>query len=258
MRIFRQTLNKALKSLGYQLIAARDLKRLSDLASFAKADNSLSRHLREVLSLHEIDCVFDVGANDGQFATYLREEAGYSGWIVSFEPLPDLAAELEIRSGNDDRWKILPLALSSQTEKAVLRRTAESVFSSLHPSSEEQPEKYWEANQTIETLSIETRALDELWPDLKNELGVSRLLLKMDTQGHDLAVFAGARESLGDIPALLSELSFLRIYDDSHTYSEALSVFEKFGYVPSVFSPVSFGEGHAAIEMDGLFVRAPK
>ena len=255
MRILRETLDRVFRLLGYRLIAEEDLQRLLDLESFSKSETSLSRHLREVISIHGIDCVFDVGANEGQFYTFLREEVSYEGWIVSFEPLPDLAGSLKKRSESDDRWKVMPLTLSSRSENALLRRTEESVFSSLHSASDEQPEKYREANRTIETIAVETHTLDALWPGLKDQLEVSRLLLKMDTQGHDLEVFAGARESLEDIPALLSELSFSPIYENSDSYREALSIFERAGYVPSVFSPVSFGDGHAAIEMDGLFVR---
>src|SRR5690349_18103875 len=41
-------------------------------------------HLKRLLSHLEIDCVFDVGANVGQYATMLRKHAGYKGRIISF------------------------------------------------------------------------------------------------------------------------------------------------------------------------------
>ena len=50
--------------------------------------------LRRFLSAFAVDCVFDVGANRGQYATMLRKDAGFDGTILSFEPNPDILAEV--------------------------------------------------------------------------------------------------------------------------------------------------------------------
>jgi hypothetical protein len=41
--------------------------------------------LKQVLDKGEVNCVLDVGANRGQFASILRK-IGYGGQIISFEP----------------------------------------------------------------------------------------------------------------------------------------------------------------------------
>src|SRR6185503_14223092 len=51
-------------------------------------------HLRRLLAHLDVDCVFDVGANTGQYAEMLRRRAGFRGRIVSFEPIPEAASEV--------------------------------------------------------------------------------------------------------------------------------------------------------------------
>jgi len=62
------------------------------LHSFTSAE-----HLRKLFEMLEIDLVFDVGANTGQYYQYLRNEVGYQGLVVSFEPTPNLAQILKKR-----------------------------------------------------------------------------------------------------------------------------------------------------------------
>ncbi len=52
------------------------------------------------LTHHGVNLVFDVGANEGQFAQRLRE-SGYSGRIVSFEPIAGVWEKLKRASEND-------------------------------------------------------------------------------------------------------------------------------------------------------------
>lgn len=54
-----------------------------------------SQHARmfKLLSHHGIDTVIDVGANDGGFGRFLRED-GFHGGILSFEPLEDAHCSL--------------------------------------------------------------------------------------------------------------------------------------------------------------------
>ena len=45
-----------------------------------------NKHGIKIIKNLEIDCLFDVGANTGQYATLVRS-LGYQGQIFSFEPL---------------------------------------------------------------------------------------------------------------------------------------------------------------------------
>ena len=51
--------------------------------------------LSRFLSDFRVDCVFDIGANTGQYGARLRQ-TGYRGLIVSFEPNPSAFAKLQV------------------------------------------------------------------------------------------------------------------------------------------------------------------
>ena len=64
--------------------------------------------------------MFDVGANEGQYAHMLRDKVGYAGLIVSFEPIPEAFRILRKKSKGDPRWLVV--------EGAIGEADAEQIF----------------------------------------------------------------------------------------------------------------------------------
>ena len=60
----------------------------------------------------DINLIFDVGANEGQFAKKIIEN-GYKGKIISFEPLNDPYEKLVLKSSKFENWKVGKLSLGS-------------------------------------------------------------------------------------------------------------------------------------------------
>src|SRR5436190_1284277 len=56
-----------------KMTGARALQRAGWVLMRTPAQGTLARHLRDVFSALEIDCVIDVGANEGQYARLLRD-----------------------------------------------------------------------------------------------------------------------------------------------------------------------------------------
>jgi hypothetical protein len=63
---------------------------------------SLRNHLLGVFESYSIQCVLDVGANEGQYHDFLREQVGYQGSILSFEPNVACYEKILKRSKSDN------------------------------------------------------------------------------------------------------------------------------------------------------------
>ena len=208
-------------------------------------EDLLTQFLREFA----VDCVFDVGANVGQYASLLRR-IGFRGFIISFEPIPDLAKQLRLAAAKDRRWFVEPLALDESEGDAVFNVMAVSQLSSLRLPSHSETSLFEDENVVVEALPIRTSRLEKLFDTYQAKLAFRRPFLKMDTQGNDLAVARGAGDRLSRFVGLQSELSIKRIYERQSDYREAIDFFESSGFVLSGFFPNNPGHFPDLIETD--------
>jgi len=202
----------ALRSIaaGVQLPDA-SLGRFQELAS-----------LKRLLADLNINCVIDVGANRGQFASEVRG-IDFKGQMYSFEPIASEFAQLQASFAGDTKWRGFQMALGSadgETELNVIPGL--TVMSSIL-----EPKSKWPG---IHAETVQVRRLDALWSELLAGIEVPRVLLKMDTQGFDLNVFAGASGCLSSIACLQSELSIVPLYEQMPHYLDALRTYEAAGF----------------------------
>ncbi|GAB3661532.1 FkbM family methyltransferase [Nocardioides korecus] len=224
------------------------------------SEQSRDAHLRWLIEALEVDLVLDVGANRGQFGRGLRE-GGYAGRIVSFEPAAAPRAELEAAAASDPAWEVLPWALAEADGEAVLHAIdEESELGSLRESSEFG--RAWKplmARTREERVGV--RRLDGVWSSLPGGPG-ARVLLKLDTQGFDLAAFRGAGSlvaPVGPVVAVLSEVACLPIYDHVPLMDEHLAEYAGAGWSLAGLYPVSFDPASLrVIELDAVLVRTPE
>lgn len=208
--------------------------------------NELS-FLRDLLAALRVDCVLDVGANRGQFATELRR-IGYDGLVISFEPIGSEFSALMDRFTADRHWQGYQLALGSAEETREITIPKLTVLSSfLEPVVKEK-------NTRVETIRI--RRLDSMLPEILQDLGQRRVFLKMDTQGFDLEVFKGAAGCLDRVFGIQSELSVQPLYKGMPHYLEALSAYERAGFDLHNLTVVSRTDSGGLLEMN-CFMRRP-
>jgi FkbM family methyltransferase len=205
------------------------------------------------LEHRKADLVVDVGANLGQFAKGLRK-LGYRGRIVSCEPIPDCAAALRRLATKDPLWDVRELALGEAPGSATLNVSDETSYSSFLALSEA-GERYDSRSAITRTIEVEVSTVD----DLLGGLASDRPFLKIDTQGFEPQVLAGAARTLDRCVGLLLELPVDRLYETSWTFAQAVAHLERLGFVPAQMMETSrrwtFNDPVSATEFDVVFRR---
>lgn len=208
------------------------------------------RHLTNVFKTYKVDLVLDVGANCGQFATGLRQY-GYTGEIISFEPVTRCYDILSAAAKNDSNWKVEKLALGNAKESREINIPKSSVFSSFLNTTEYSQKKYEDHltdfyKETIDITTLELYFANGL-PANK------RIFLKIDTQGFDLNVLIGAQALVSKLVGISTELSFVPLYEQSGAYDQVLAFLKKNDFVISNIFPVVYDEQkHLLVEADGV------
>lgn len=217
----------------------------------ASGHHTLRTHIPTVLHHLSVSTVVDVGSNEGHFGVTLRE-LGFTGRIVSFEPVQAAFQVLKQRADRDGNWTAHHCALGSYSGETTINVSRFSQFSSILPPTEYG--RSWE-NMVVESQeTVRLRTIDECLKDgtIPDD---PRIMLKMDTQGFDLEVFKGASETLRNVACILSEISLIPIYEGMPHYIESLSVYESNGYRVSGFYPITRRK-LSLNEVDCMMVRA--
>lgn len=211
-------------------------------------------HTIELINRHNIDLVIDVGANMGQFVIELRN-AGYSGQIISFEPLIECYKHLE--SIADDKWHIENYALGDSNTTETINISNKTVFSSILDTNEFGKSNFSDSIKVVEKQTITIKRLDDVICELVNELDKKKIFLKLDTQGYDNHVILGARNTLSHVQLLQTEVSCKAIYKNTPPFYETLKQLSTSGFNITGIFPLSRDKASMELlEFDCLLVRA--
>lgn len=169
-----------------------------------------------LLRHHGIETVLDVGANDGGYARPLRE-FGYTGRIVSFEPLAAPRSRLLAR-GTDPNWIVESYGLADFDGEIEIHIAGNNELSSsalpmLAAHSAAAPDANYVG---VEKCSV--HRLDSIW----DEAAKGPTFLKMDVQGFERAVLDGAAGVIDQVVGVQIEVSFIPLYEGGMLWDEAL------------------------------------
>ena len=190
--------------------------------------------------------VVDVGANIGEFTSVIRRLEPTSR-VLAFEPSPEIRAGLEARFAGDSRVTIDRHALSDRAVVAEFNVAAESVFSSLLPMRAESADLYASYGVGIASRpTVETARLDDLVTEPVR-------VLKIDVQGNEIPLLAGAERTLAQTDAVLIELMLVSQYEGDATFFELHPRMLELGFMLRSLGPVDIIEGRG-MWMDGCYV----
>jgi FkbM family methyltransferase len=217
-------------------------------------DRDWKRQFVKQLEARQVDAVFDIGANSGQYSNGLRR-AGFKGRIISFEPLSGPFSLLEKNASKDPLWDYRRCALGDidgTISVNVAGNAGES--SSVLPMLKRHQDAYPPANY-IATEDVPIYRLDTVAPEILRSTDVT--FLKIDVQGFEKHVLAGGKSTVNDrCVGMQLELSFLPLYEGGMLIHEALDLAYSLGFALTGLLPCFVDPRNGEmLQADGIFFR---
>jgi FkbM family methyltransferase len=208
--------------------------------------------LQRLLQMLEIDLVFDIGANIGQYGLQLRKQVGYMGRILSFEPIPVAAAKIRLLASLDPLWEVRECAVDHSPGRTAFNIMVGDQFSSLLRPNQQFEGRFYGQHAIRQVIEVEAITLADA---LRDAPEFKRGLLKLDTQGTELRIIEGAPEVLSRFPAVQLEVGFQTLYENQPDFCQIVLAFESWGYRPCALFPNNQGHFPHLLEMDAIFLR---
>jgi FkbM family methyltransferase len=212
------------------------------------------RRFQKAIERQDTTTILDVGANVGQYAQRLRIN-GYTGRIVSFEPLSSAYAKLIAVARSDKLWTVAPrCALSDKPGVAEINIAANSQSSSLLEMLERHtagdPKSGYFGKETVETIPL------DLFLDNHPDLATSAMAMKIDTQGNESRVLAGLNRWSGHVKVIQVEMSLTALYEGEARFIDLYRLIEDRGYQcisiePGFIDPRTY----EVLQTDAIFER---
>lgn len=199
---------------------------------------------------HSYCTIIDVGANRGQFALVASRRFP-NARLICFEPQLGPLRVLARVMARHRHLTTVNIALADTQEPSVLHVTQADDSSSLLPVTTLQVATF-PGTAVVESVKVTTRRLDDVLQtsDLKRPT-----LLKIDVQGTELAVIAGAGRLLEQVDTIIVECSFVELYKHQALADDVLSHLRASGFrLVSMMSP-SLGTDGTVIQADMVLER---
>jgi FkbM family methyltransferase len=152
-------------------------------------DRVWEQHIRELIAFHlpERGVFVDVGANIGYHALYMARSFP-SASVLAFEPNPLVRQQLErnVQLSHGDNIQIFACALGAAAGVTPFFAQGGNDYNRGRSSLQ----RNQDLGRAVGAIDVECHTLDELIGDGHVDV------LKLDTQGTELAVLAGARQTI--------------------------------------------------------------
>jgi len=195
----------------------------------------------------EFGTVLDVGASRGQFAAFaLQRWPGAR--VVGFEPLPGPAAAARRVLG--DAVTVHEVALGRAAGRARIHVSGRDDSSSLLRIGRQAEE--FAGTGEVGELEVRVAPL----ADYLDPAPPGPVLLKIDAQGYELEVLAGAGAALAAVDEVYCECSFLELYQGQPGAGEVVSLLHEHGFALVGVFGVAHALSGEQMQADLLFRRS--
>lgn len=186
------------------------------------------------LGINSIGVLVDVGGHSGSFIDEVKLD--YSPFkIVTIEPNWDRARELSNRHPD---VVVAHYAAGSVNSRGIFNQYTHDQASSLLKMYDGVSEKYGFSNPVTGQVEVEIRTLDNILENVLGHIGGIDLL-KIDVQGYELQVIAGAEKTLDKTKHIIVEMNCIPQYERGSTFGsvyEALVLCNDF-QLQHIFAP---------------------
>jgi FkbM family methyltransferase len=206
-----------------------------------------------LLELYNVDTIFDIGANDGVSGEYFRN-MGFKHKIVSFEPVSRFYSQLEQKASRDKLWFCENVAVGDAEGELEINVSGESGGASSFLKMTDHikhnaPQLNYTGRELVKVKTVDS-VIDQYYPQ------GDRLFLKLDVQGYEKNVLAGARNSLNRIVGLRIEMSIVKSYEDEPLMCDMLPFLNDLGFkLVSIENAWSNEVTQELYQIDGLLFR---
>jgi FkbM family methyltransferase len=173
----------------------------------------------------EPNAIFDIGANEGQFAIGALT-AFPRAIIYCYEPGKHAFERLSAAFYGNPSVHLISKAVGQEEGQATLRVTSADQSSSIL----ELHKNHIEAYPEVRELRQETVAVTTLDKEFERVGLTPSTLLKIDTQGFEFEVLKGAREVLSGVRWILFETATRPMYQGEVLFSDISSWLEQRGF----------------------------
>ena len=230
-------------------LAARAGYQIERLPSVSR-DLALGRY--RWLEQRGINTILDVGANKGQFARKIRQILPGAA-IYSFEPLASCFEELSAAAKSLAPMQCFPFALGKDHASVTMQKNAYTPSSSILPITKRTMDAFPHTRRVTDER-VDVRTLDEVAAALTLK---PKVLLKIDVQGYELNVLAGAERTLAAVDTILIEASFVELYETQPLFHDVYQFLHerRFTYSGN-FDQLSDPATGAVLQADAIFLNA--
>jgi FkbM family methyltransferase len=198
-----------------------------------------------------VTLVLDVGAHNGECAGRLRG-MGFTGRIVSFEPVAESFGQLSVAAQGDDRWTVVHSAIGSACGDRPINVSDHSEMSSFRQiRSDFVASSAWAAVTRREVVPVTT--IDTVFSHYVTPSDV--VLLKLDIQGFEDQALLGAGHSLRAIRAVQLEAAVSGLYDGEPTLWQHVAALSEYGFRLVDLCDAFRDEHSRLVQVDAFFER---